>query len=143
MDVEGGVWAWGENEYGQLGDGTTKDTHKPVRVQGITNPTVIEASGEASLALDTEGKIWIWGYQGPWGEADKRHQSEQYTPSSSEVIPAQSFALKNGVALASHVHHSLFLRNDGIVFSWGNNYGGSLGDGTTTVRESPVQVVFS
>jgi len=60
------VWAWGTNNVGQLGDGTTVSTEVPVQVTGLSQVTSISAGYDASLATSTRGNtalmsVWAWG----------------------------------------------------------------------------------
>jgi len=57
---DGTVRAWGDNSFGQLGDGTTAERHIPVQVPGLTGITGIAAGGSQSFALK-DGKLWKWG----------------------------------------------------------------------------------
>jgi len=57
--ADGSLWAWGANERGQLGDGTTTDRLEPTPV--LTGVAVVAASGWHSLALKTDGSLWAWG----------------------------------------------------------------------------------
>src|SRR5205823_835287 len=61
---DGTVWAWGANDQGQLGDGTTTNRTTPVQVTGLTGVTAIAAGGWHTLALKSDGTIWGWG--GNW-----------------------------------------------------------------------------
>lgn len=66
LDTNGNLWAWGKNDFGQLGNGTTINS-APIKVEAIENGspiifTTITAGYEQSYALDTEGRIWAWGY---------------------------------------------------------------------------------
>ena len=68
LQTDGGttgiVWAWGRNEYGQLGDGSTLSRLTPVRVLGVTNATRITASslGAFAIALQANGQVVAWGH---------------------------------------------------------------------------------
>ena len=55
------VSAWGDNAFGQLGDGTLADSNLPILVTGLTNAAAIAAGGEFSLAKRTDGSLWAWG----------------------------------------------------------------------------------
>ena len=57
----GTVWAWGDNNYGQLGDGTTTPRASPTQVSGLSNIVAIAAGASHSLALDASGTLWAWG----------------------------------------------------------------------------------
>jgi len=56
---DGSLWAWGSNEYGQLGDGTNMDRSSPVRV--LDNIAKVSAGSTHTIALRTDGSLWIWG----------------------------------------------------------------------------------
>ena len=61
---DGTVWAWGRNQFGQLGDGTNINRNTPVQVQNLSGVIAIAASsaaGEHSLALKSDGTLWAWG----------------------------------------------------------------------------------
>ena len=57
------VWAWGKNNYGQLGDGSTLSRSTPVRVSGLPGVTAIAASFDSqfAIALASNGQVWAWG----------------------------------------------------------------------------------
>ena len=57
------MWTWGNNQHGQLGDGSTTNSHVPVRVNvpaAVTFVTV-NSGGYACYAIDSSGKLWAWG----------------------------------------------------------------------------------
>lgn len=58
---DGTVWAWGSNEYGQLGDGTTTNRTSPVQVSGISNATQITGSIASAYAMLADGRLAAWG----------------------------------------------------------------------------------
>jgi len=58
---DGTVWAWGRNNYGQLGDGTTTDSNVPVQVSGLSGAVGVAAGEFHSLAAKSDGTIWAWG----------------------------------------------------------------------------------
>jgi alpha-tubulin suppressor-like RCC1 family protein len=61
LSRDGTVWAWGNNAYGQLGDGTTKSSSLPVRVAGLSHVVALAAGGTSAYALETNGSLWAWG----------------------------------------------------------------------------------
>ena len=131
---DGTVWAWGDNEYGQLGDGTTTNRLTPVQVSGLTDVTAVSVGGGChSIALKNDGTVWAWGQNAFGGLGDGTENNQRTTP-------VQVNGLTGVIALAAGISYSVALKNDGTVWAWGWNGKGQLGDGTTTKRTTPVQV---
>ena len=61
LKSDGTLWAWGRNQYGQLGDGTTTNRNSPVQVSGITGAEQIAIGNSNGMALKTDGTVWAWG----------------------------------------------------------------------------------
>ena len=122
---DGTVWAWGANGAGQLGDGTTTNRRTPVQVQGLANVTAVSVSLSNIVALRSDGTVWAWGdnFHGQLG--DGASGDGNYS-----AIPIQVPTLTNVIAVSAGGRHSVALRNDGTVWTWGNNEFGQLGDGT-------------
>jgi alpha-tubulin suppressor-like RCC1 family protein len=61
--ADGSVWAWGDNDRGQLGDGTRVSSDVPLRVDVPSGVTFVKVSsgGYASYAIDRSGRLWAWG----------------------------------------------------------------------------------
>ncbi|MDJ0805950.1 MAG: hypothetical protein QNJ78_03870 [Gammaproteobacteria bacterium] len=131
---DGSVWAWGANEYGQLGNGSTTYSALPVQVQGLTNIVSVAAGGRHSLALAGNGTVWAWGnnYGGQLGDGTTQRR----------FIPVQVPDLDGVKAIAAGNSHSLALLDDGTVRGWGFNHFGQLGDGMTQSRNIPVKVAI-
>jgi alpha-tubulin suppressor-like RCC1 family protein len=133
VNPDGTVSAWGENESGQLGDGTRLRKVSPVQVVGLTNVIAVSAGASHSLALRGDGTVWAWGANDGW-------QLGQSAITSS-VVPIQVQGLTNVVALVTG-GGTFALRADGTVWGWGTNHYGLLGLGPT-FRErtaTPVQI---
>jgi len=128
----GTVKAWGNNQFGQIGDGTTTDRHTPVEVTSLTNIAAVASGGYHSLALANDGKVWAWG-KNDQGQLGDGTLSENHTPK-------QVVGLTNIISIAAGFDYSLALKNDGTVWAWGGNMWGTLGDGTFTNKWQPVQV---
>ena len=124
LDKDGMVWAWGDNEDGQLGDGTTTDRWTPIKVRDIRSIKAISAGYYHSLALDKDGRVWAWGEH-------------------SAAIPVRVGFITGITAISAGRGHSLALDKDGMVWAWGENYRGQLGDGTTIRHFVPIQVLES
>ena len=132
---DGTVWAWGDNGYGQLGDGTTTFRATPVQVSGLYGVVAAyagRASSRNSIALKADGTVWAWGNNdaGQLGDGI-------LSPSSYPVQVAGLF----GVGLVDVGRdHGIAAKSDGTFWTWGANNSGQLGDGTTAMRVVPVQM---
>lgn len=100
------VWAWGGNQFGQLGDGTFNDSPTPVRVLNLTGIIAISANYDYTLALKADGTVWYWGIETPNGQA-----------STSINIPVQVQGLEN-VKLIYACRNSLIMKADGTYWTF-------------------------
>ena len=132
MKSDGTVWFWGE-DYGPTGT-TYVSTSTPVQVSSPTNVTAIAGGKAHSLALKSDGTVLAWG-SNKFGKLG----NGTYTDADRDT-PVQVSSLSNVIAIAAGFNHSLSLKSDGSVWSWGNNEYGELGDGTNTDKNTPVQV---
>jgi len=139
LKSDGTVWAWGDNWWGELGDGTNTDRWTPVQVRGpggvgyLTNVVAIATGGWHSLALKSDGTVWAWGY-------NKYGQLGDGTTTDS-AYPIQVAGLSGVVSIAGGFQHSLAVTDTHEVRAWGRNLDGALGDGTTTNRWLPITVL--
>ena len=127
--------AWGNNNYGQLGDGTTTSPGwlQYVAVSGLTGGVAqVSAGVYHSLALTTGGSVWAWG-------DNSRGELGDDTTASS-LVPVQVPGLSGITQVSAGGLTSLALSSDGTVWAWGWNQFGQVGDGTTANRLTPFQV---
>lgn len=128
---DGTVWAWGNNRYGQLGDGSTiEEKHTPVQAMNVANIISIATKGWHNLVLNSEGKVFSWGNNsnGQLGDGTR----------SERNIPVEAKDLEDITEISMGWQHSLILKSDGTVWTWGDNRYGQLGDGTFKDRKKPV-----
>jgi alpha-tubulin suppressor-like RCC1 family protein len=133
LKYDGTVWAWGDNEFGQLGDGsTTTNKNTPVKVSGLSNISMIAAGKSHSLALKNDGSVWAWGenQNGQLGDGTN----------TNKTTPVQVSNLFNVSMIVAGDYYSLALKDDSSVWTWGYNYYGQLGDGSTTNKNTPIKV---
>jgi alpha-tubulin suppressor-like RCC1 family protein len=140
LKQDGSVWAWGNNEHGQIGDGTGGNANRPtpVQVTGLADITAIAGGEDHTIALKQDGSVWIWGWNIYGQLGDGTSGSDNY-----RATPVQVAGLSNVTAIAGGEDHTIALKQDGSVWVWGNNEHGQLGDGTSGVdnyRATPWQV---
>jgi len=141
LKSDGTVWAWGWNQYGQLGDGTSSNRSNPVQVKdsegtAFTGVSAIAAGGSHTVALKSDGTVWAWGLD-EFGQLGTGFDSN--TP--VQVKGSGGIGFLTGVsAVAAGGEYTVALKSDGTVCAWGSNGSGQLGDGTTILKGTPVQV---
>ena len=128
---DGSVWAWGKNDYGQLGLGSYAPYFYPTKVAGLSAVRAVAGGAYHSVAAKQDGTVWAWGYNG-YGQLGDGTTDQR-------LAPVQVPGLSGVVAVAAGDYHSLALKSDGTVWGWGDNGSGRLGDGTDTPRLTPVQ----
>ena len=120
---DGTVWAWGDNNWGELGDGTTEDSLFPVKSMEEEHIIAVAASNDYTLALKSNGTVLGWGY-------DYNH-----------YLVTNNTNLSGIIAIDTGGNHAAALKSDGTVWAWGDNRNGQLGNGSTKdSRDSPVLV---
>lgn len=131
---DGTVWAWGYNNKGQLGDGTTADRTTPVKLQLLSSVKSISCGANHTLAVKNDGTVWAWGNNG-YGQLGNGETIDRSAPVQVSNLTGvkQVFSTNNCYSVA--------LKEDGTVWAWGNNEYGQLGDGTKTNKSTPVQVI--
>jgi alpha-tubulin suppressor-like RCC1 family protein len=127
--------AWGSNNSGQLGDGTTTDHTAPISVPGVAGVSAIAAGGGHVLALLANGTVRAWGDNGTGELGDGGTSSPRVFPRS--LAPGAETA----IMIDAGGVHSVALLSDGTVRAWGRNNHGQLGDGTTVDRSRPVHML--
>jgi alpha-tubulin suppressor-like RCC1 family protein len=126
--------AWGQNVYGQLGDGSTEESLVPTPVDGLAYVTAVAGGTRHSLALLSNGTVMAWGAD-EWGELGGGGETILMSD-----VPVAVEGLTGVTAIAAGANYSLALRSNGTVVAWGGNEAGQLGDGNTEESEVPVQV---
>jgi alpha-tubulin suppressor-like RCC1 family protein len=129
-----GVYGWGANSHGELGDGTTTNRLSPVPISSLASGVTAIAIGSGqfhSLAIQN-GMAYGWGYNGD-GEVGDNSTTDRTSP-----VPLSS--MPSGVTVvAAGYYHSMAVMN-GAAYAWGNNAFGQVGDGTFVQRNTPVAI---
>ena len=128
LTPDGNVLAWGNNNFGQLGDGSTENGRYPVELAGLSGITALAAGRGHSLALDSTGQVHAWGN----GEAGQLG----FTAATS-AVPTEVTIAATIVDIAAAHNTSYALDDAGNVWAWGGNSDYNLGDGSLTDRTMP------
>lgn len=104
---DGTLWAWGNNTYGVIGDGTTTDRSTPVRV--LDNVRQFAANEDHTLAVKNDGTLWSWGYNGAGALGDGT-TIERHSPVK---------IMTNVKKVSAGLGISQALKNDGTIWAWG------------------------
>jgi len=136
LKSDGTVWAYGKNDVGQLGDGSTTNRTTPVQVVGLTGITAIAAGRASSYALQTDGAgsgfVWSWGGN-TYGELGDGSTLRRLTPTR---VPGIDNAI--GITAGSGSDFALARLAAGQIKAWGRNATSQLGDGTDVDSSVPV-----
>ncbi len=130
--VDGTIWAWGTNDFGQLGDGTTTSRTKPGQVSGLVGVVAVAVGASHGLAVMSDGTMRAWGRNGAGQLGDGTR--------TMRLAPVSVPGMTGVIAAAAGSNHTLALRNDGTVWAWGANSAGQLGNDSNTNSSTPVQV---
>ena len=145
LATDGTIYAWGKNEYGQLGNDSTINSPIPVAVKttgtSMDGKKIIQihAGYEHSLALASDGTVYTWG-RNNFGQLGKNDATDAHIPATVRTL-GTPMAGKIIVQLAAGNSQSIALASDGTVYTWGWNQYGQLGNGTTMNSRIPVAVV--
>ncbi|MFE8701775.1 stalk domain-containing protein [Cytobacillus sp. FJAT-54145] len=133
LKKDGTLWAWGVNQFGQMGNGLeewNKVYNKPIQIGKDSNWAKIATRGSNAYALKKDGTLWMWG-----GEFN------------GNLVPTQVEKDKKWTAIAEGSESmagsiSLGVTSDNKVFAWGGNNNGQSAIGPSFVIENPTEIIF-
>ncbi|MBM6499365.1 fibronectin type III domain-containing protein [Flavobacterium macrobrachii] len=129
---DGTLWAWGNNENGQLGDGTTVSKNVPTQIGTATDWAKISCGSNHAVAIKNNGTLWTWGVnlQGQLGDGT----------TTSKSVPTQVGTDTNWAEVVTKNRHNIARKTNGTLWAWGSNAFAQLGDGSTINRLIPTQI---
>ncbi|WP_432669934.1 T9SS type A sorting domain-containing protein [Flavobacterium sp. SM2513] len=129
--ANGTLWGWGENQDGTVGDGSTIDRSAPVLINASTNWKMTSSSSFRTLAVKEDGTLWGWG-----SNDGNRLGFSVGTPASYMnvvAVPTQIGTANDWKSVASGFAHTIALKNDNTLWTWGTGNEGQLGNNSTTI----------
>jgi len=111
---DGSLWAWGLNNFGQLGIGSWTDSPDPVQVGTATNWVKIRAAGVGVAGIQSDGSLWIWGGSPKLGNT---------TPQNAQnlLVPTRITPDTNWVDVSSAFNLWMAVKSDGTLWAWGRS----------------------
>jgi Regulator of chromosome condensation (RCC1) repeat len=138
LTTKGTVESCGGNRYGQLGDGSTTASDRPVQVAGLKDITQVSAGSNTSDAVDSSGNVWDWG-ENNFGQLGDGTTKNSDVP-VKVLLPGPAVQVYGGGGAKTNGQSIALLRN-GQVWAWGSDGSGQLGDGKDdTFSDVPVRV---
>ena len=114
LGVDGSLWAWGNNNIGQLGDGSFQNIYTPIQIGNSYDWELIEASLDVSFAIKKDGSLWAWG--------DNRNGklglgNIQVASTPTEVGTSKWISISGGL------NYTFAVKSDNSLWRWGNGDG--------------------
>ena len=137
IKTDGTLWGWGvQNTNGELGNNTKISTSSPIQIGTLSNWSQISAGLNHVVSIKTDGTLWTWGNNSS-GELGLNLATTEHRSS-----PVQLGTLNDWSKVFAGENHTLAVKTDGTLWSWGSNSNGQLGQNiaTNAPRSSPVQV---
>jgi len=134
IKTDGTLWAWGRNNYGQLGQNqaSNNDFSSPVQIPGTTWNAVSGCRDGWNIATKTDGTMWAWGKDNFGNLGINDYDSARSSPTQ---IPGTTWTTKFAAG-----RQTIAVKSDGTLWIWGNNFHGQLGQNSNIKYSSPVQV---
>jgi len=124
------LYCWGDNEAGQVGDGTTNTERlSPTQIGASGIWASVAAGGYGTCAITTDKSLYCWG------GADVGDGTTENRPSPTKIGASGSWA-----SVAAGEYHTCAITTDKSLYCWGYNVAGQVGDGTTDNRLSPTKI---
>ena len=133
--TDGTAWSWGNNDQGQLGVNDTINRSSPVQIGSLTNwKQIHHVDDDGSVGIKFDGTMWAWGGNN-YGQLGLNIAS-----TANRSSPVQIGSDSDWDSMIGNAQTVWAIKDNGTLWSWGNNDFGQVGDNTSINRSSPVQV---
>jgi alpha-tubulin suppressor-like RCC1 family protein len=130
IDGLGRLWAWGYNEYGQLGDGTTQNRTKPIKV--MDNVASVSSGYSRTAVIKKDGSLWLWGYN-EYGQLGDGTTNDSMQP---------IMVMDEVKAVSAHVYYTMAVKTDGSLWVWGwDGHYRKIGEEEKTIITQPTKMM--
>ncbi len=135
IDANNSLWMWGDNQYGQLGNGTMENSAYPIKI--MDDVVSISCSERHSAAIKTDGSLWMWGVAGLLGNGSEGNLEKDNM--MFQTIPIK--IMDNVASVSCNGLFTAAIKTDGSLWMWGDNRNGQLGNGTTENAKYPIKIM--
>jgi len=130
----GTIYCWGDNTFGELGEGSTVPDSKPIAIKSSATFLTVAAGGSTTCAIASDARAYCWGDNstGELGDPNSR-PGHSALPSAVPGLTFKSIAVGGNTAFtdynnsASAEGHTCGITTSGVAYCWGSNAGGELG----------------
>ena len=129
IDESNNLYAWGRNNYGQLGNGTTENSNQLVFV--MDNVVSVSSQANSTVAIRKDGSLWGWGSNG-FGQLGDGTTMNRYSP---------IHIMDDVVYVSINYANTVAIKGDGSLWIWGENKNGQVGNGTLENQYTPVRIM--
>jgi alpha-tubulin suppressor-like RCC1 family protein len=133
------LWTWGLNGGGQLGDGSYTNKSSPVQI-GTSAWNYVSAGESQTMAIRSDGALFSWGGNISGQLGDPSLATGGFNRNSPVQIAADKSWTIVSTSRMANAYLTMGITTTGALWTWGQNNNGSLGDGTTVSKSSPVQI---
>ena len=133
ISANGGLYAWGQNSYGQLGNNGSSMLTAPTPIGTKNNWAVVAAGTTHTMGVQSDGTLWGWGSnaEGQLGDGN-----------GDELSPTRIGTDNTWTTVAVGTAHSFGLKTDNTLWGWGRNAAGQLGNGSNVASPIPVSIPY-
>lgn len=132
LKTDGTLWAWGNNDEGELGDGDSAQVSTPEEIS-TDSWLSVAAGGKHSAGVKTDGTLWVWG-------DNTSYQLGGATQSASSNVPVQLGSANNWIYVTASENNTIAMNINGQIYVWGENNFGLLMTGNDTPVTVPTLI---